>query len=122
MRKLRYLTAAAILGLSVTAAAAHAASLPSLTPKIVRYWTAIAACETGGGGPPKWDWGSKHRPSEGALFEGGVGFSAFMWKVWAGELGILTQYPHAYDAPSLVQMEVAQYGVTMQHAAWGCKG
>ena len=122
MRKLRCLTAAAILGLSVTAAAAHAASLPSLTPKTMRYWTAIAACETGGGGPPKWDWGSKHRPSEGTLFEGGVGFSAFMWKVWAAELGIVTQYPHAYDAPSLVQMEVAQYGVNVHHAAWGCKG
>jgi hypothetical protein len=122
VRQLRYLTAAAILGLSATAAAAHGAGLPTLSPKTVHYWTAVAACETGSGGPPKWDWGSKHRPSEGSLFEGGVGFSWLMWKVWAGELGIYDQYPHAYDAPPLVQMEVAQYGVKVHHATWGCKG
>jgi hypothetical protein len=115
------LQAAAILGLA-SAAAAHAGGLPALSAKAVQHWTAVAACETGSGGPPKWDWGSKHRPGEGTVFEGGVGFSAYMWKVWAGQLGILTKYPHAYDAPPLVQMQVAEYGYRTDHAAWGCKG
>ena len=125
MRLLRHrrlaVQAAAILGLASTAAA-HAAGLQPLSAKVVAHWTAVAACETGGGGPPKWDWGSKHRPGEGTLFEGGVGFSAYMWKVWAGELGILKRYPHAYDAPPFVQMQVAEYGVETDHVTWGCKG
>jgi hypothetical protein len=75
-----------------------------LTPGLVRYWTAVAKCETGSGGPPKWDWGSKRRPGEGTLYEGGVGFSAAMWRLWAGELGLL-----------------AQYGATVYKAQWGCK-
>ena len=74
-----------------------------------------------GGGPPKWDWGSKHRPNEGSLYEGGVGFSALMWKLWAGELGLLALYPDAFDAPPRVQMTVAQYGASVHKAQWGCK-
>jgi hypothetical protein len=114
------LQATLILGLA-SAAAVHAASLQPLNAAQVTHWTAIATCETGSGGPPKWDWGSKHRPGEGSLFEGGLGFSAYVWKLWAGELDILAQYPHAYDAPPLVQMQVAQYGVKTDHAVWGCK-
>lgn len=94
---------------------------PVLTPELIRYWTAVAKCETGGGGAPKWDWGSKHRPNEGAFYEGGVGFSTPMWKLWAGELGLLTLYPDAFDAPARVQMTVAQYGATVHKAQWGCK-
>jgi len=45
-----------------------------------------------------------------------------MWQTWAERLGILARFPHAYDAPPLVQMQVAQYGVTTDHTAWGCKG
>jgi hypothetical protein len=104
------------------AAAAHGAGLQPLSPNALAHWNAVAACETGGGGPPKWDWGSKHRPGEGTLFEGGLGFSAYMWKVWAGELGIVRRYPHAYDAPPLVQMQVAEYGVETDRVTWGCKG
>ena len=126
MRLLRHcrlaLPAAAILSLGSLAGAAHAGGLQPLSAKAVKYWTAVAACETGGGGAPKWDWGSKHRPYEGTLFEGGIGFSALMWKVWAGELGILAQYPHAYSAPPVVQMQVAEYGMKTHHATWGCKG
>jgi hypothetical protein len=103
-------------------AAALAAGAPHLTPNEVHYWTTVGACETGAGGPPKWDWGTKHRPGEGTLYQGGLGISALMWTEWAGELGLLTRYPDAYDAPSLVQMEVAQYGVSTHHAVWGCKG
>jgi hypothetical protein len=122
VRLLRHLAAASILALAATNAGASAGGTQPLTAKDVRYWTAVAACETGGGGPPKWDWGSKHRPGEGTLFQGGLGISALMWKTWGGELGLLAQYPHAYEAPPLVQMQVADYGVRVHHATWGCKG
>ncbi len=94
---------------------------PPLTPALIRYWTAVAKCETGAGGQPKWDWGSKHRANEGTLYEGGVGFSTLVWRLWAGELGLLTLYPDAFDAPARVQMTVAQYGATVHKAQWGCK-
>ena len=105
-----------------TASAAYAGSTQPLSPQAIRYWTAVASCETGSGGPPKWDWGSKHRPGEGTLFEGGLGISAQMWQSWAGELGLLQHYPHAYLAPPLVQIRVAVYGATAHGARWGCKG
>jgi hypothetical protein len=111
---------AAVLATCLVGVAPGSAGQP-LTPGLVRYWIAVAKCETGAGGPPKWDWGSKHRAGEGTLYEGGVGFSVAMWKLWAGELSLLAQYPHAYDAPPLVQMSVAQYGATVHKAQWGCK-
>jgi hypothetical protein len=114
--------AATLLGVAVLAGVAQGAQLQPLGPQLVRYWTAVAACETGSGGPPKWDWGSKHRPGEGTLYEGGLGISTLMWNLWAGKLGLLAKYPYAYDAPPLVQMQVAQYGVSTSHAVWGCKG
>jgi hypothetical protein len=114
---------AAALALAWSAGTAHAgAPQQQLTPQIIRYWTAVGSCETGAGGPPKWDWGSKHRPGEGTLFEGGLGFSTTVWQNWARELGLLERYPHAFDAPPLVQMRVAQYGLTVHHAHWGCSG
>src|SRR6516162_5644796 len=62
VRSLRYrrmaLRAAVILGSASLVASAHAGATQPLSPNLVRYWTAVAACETGGGGPPKWDWGS----------------------------------------------------------------
>jgi len=112
-----------VLLISVWAAAtAQASASQPLSAQTIRYWTAVASCETGSGGPPKWDWGSKHRPGEGTLFEGGVGFSATVWQIWAGELGLLNRYPHAYEAPALVQMRVAEYGRTVHNAQWGCGG
>jgi hypothetical protein len=122
VRLLRYTAAAAVLTLAASDGAALAAGTQPLSARTVRHWTAVAACETGGGGPPKWDWGSKHRPGEGALYQGGLGISMLMWKVWAGELGLLERYPHAYDAPPLVQIQVADYGVRTHDATWGCKG
>jgi hypothetical protein len=104
------------------AGAAQASVSQPLSPQTVRYWTAVAVCETGSGGAPKWDWGSKHRPGEGTLFEGGVGFSATVWQIWAGELGLLKRYPHAYNAPALVQIRVADYGAKVHGARWGCPG
>ena len=80
----------------------------------------VGSCETGAGGPPKWDWGSKHRPGEGTLYQGGLGFSATVWQIWASELGLLKLYPHAFDAPPLVQIRVAVYGAKTHGARWGC--
>ncbi len=112
---------AALLVACVPGSARAAVTPPPLTPALISYWTAVAKCETGGGGPPKWDWGSRSRPNEGTLYEGGVGFSTPMWKLWAGELGLLPLYPDAFDAPARVQMTVAQYGATVHKARWGCK-
>ncbi len=111
---------AALIAVLATAASARAGGSTPLSPQTIRYWTAIASCETGGGGPPKWDWGSKHRPGEGTVFEGGLGFAATVWQSWATELGLAKLYPHAYNAPPLVQMRVAEYGVKMHGARWGC--
>jgi Transglycosylase-like domain len=110
---------AAVISASATTRA-HAGTSQTLAPQTIRYWTAIGSCETGGGGPPKWDWGSRHRPGEGAAFEGGLGFSTATWQLWAGTLGLLDLYPHAYDAPPLVQIRVAEYGLTEQNGYWGC--
>ncbi len=112
---------AAVLVACVAGVARAAVTPPALTPALISYWTAVAKCETGAGGSPKWDWGSRHRANEGTLYEGGVGFSTAMWKLWAGELGLLELYPDAFDAPARVQMTVAQYGATVHKARWGCK-
>ena len=114
--------AATALALGAAATPAMAASTPHLTAQQVAHWASVGSCETGFGGPAKWDWGTKHRPGEGTKYQGGLGISALMWQQWAGELGLLARYPAAYDAPALVQMEVAQYGVSVHHAVWGCKG
>lgn len=113
--------AAALLVCAWAPAAALGAGAKPLSPALVRSWTAVGSCETGAGGPPKWDWGSKHRPGEGSLYEGGLGISAAMWLQWAGELALLKRYPHAYDAPPLVQIRVAEYGVDSRGARWACK-
>jgi hypothetical protein len=78
-------------------------------------WYAVARCETGG----RWDWGAKRRPAEGHTYEGGVGFYWGTWRKWAGELGLLGRYPHAYLAPARVQIRVAQYGWE-RGGYWGC--
>lgn len=78
-------------------------------------WWKVAVCETGG----RWDWGQKHRPAEGDLYEGGVGFAASTWQLWAGSLRLLARYPHAYDAPAAVQIRVAEYG-WRRGGYWGC--
>ena len=121
MPDLRRPILAAALACALAPGAALGADTKPLGPALVRYWTAIGACETGAGGPPKWDWGSKHRANEGPLYEGGLGISAGMWQAWAGELGLLKRYPHAYTAPPIVQMRVAEYGVDAHGARWGCK-
>lgn len=78
-------------------------------------WKRVAQCETAS----RWNWGAEHRPGEGNLFEGGVGFAASTWRLWANRLHLLEHFPHAYDAPAKVQMRVAEYG--WEHGGyWGC--
>lgn len=87
------------------------------------FWYRVATCETGhigapGDGKPRWDWGSKHRHLEGTTYEGGLGFYWGTWKLWASQLGLYWRWPHAYDAPPIVQILVAEYG--RQHGGyWG---
>lgn len=87
-------------------------------------WWKIALCETGHigdsqDGKPRWDWGSKHRHLEGKVYEGGVGFYASTWMLWAKAVGVYRQYPHAFLAPPLIQIKVAKYGFA-HGGYWGC--
>lgn len=91
---------------------AHAAPIPHGVPA---FWQRVAICETGG----RWDWGAQHRPGEGHTYEGGVGFYWATWRLWAGHLGLLQRYPHAYMAPPAVQARVAAYGLSVG-GYWGC--
>ena len=88
------------------------------------FWERLATCETGhigtaGDGRPRWDWGAHHRHLEGTRYEGGVGFYSGTWTLWAGELGLVRRYPHAYLAPPVVQVLVAEYGLA-HGGYWGC--
>lgn len=90
------------------------------------FWYRVAVCETGSGGVPRWNWGAEHRPGEGSTYEGGLGFYWATYRTWAAHLGLLTRYPHAYDAPPAVQARVAAYGLSV--GGWwgslhnGCAG
>jgi hypothetical protein len=82
---------------------------------VVAFWERVAACETGS----RWDWGARRRPAEGSTYEGGPGFYYASWEMWARALGVYGRYPHAYLAPKLVQVRVAQYGYE-RGGYWGC--
>jgi hypothetical protein len=97
-----------VLSLAFAAFAAHAASA-RLTTQQIRYWDAIAQCETGG----NWQ-------MHGSLFSGGVGFANSTWSWWASELGLSGRYPTADRAPRLVQMQVAEMGYERHNGGWGC--
>ena len=94
----------AALALFVTVRAASA-----LTPSVIRYWDAIADCETGG------NW-----RMHGSVYSGGVGFANSTWSWWARELGLVARYPTADQAPRLVQIQVADYGRRVHRGYWGC--
>ena len=109
--------------LIVVTSATVGRALPKLSKSTVVFWQGVAQCETGGiFGHPLWDWG-KYRnrtPLEGSLYEGGVGFAATTWAVWAQELHLYRRYPHAFLAPILVQIYVADYGLRFHRGYWGC--
>jgi hypothetical protein len=84
------------------------------------FWQRLAECETGG----RWDWGRyAHSPArrhlEGTSFEGGFGFAATTWQLWAKAVRVLDRYPHAWMAPPRVQVKVAAYGLE-RGGSWGC--
>ena len=100
---------------------------PSLSPappdpgwQVPPFWQRLADCETLG----RWDWGQyantpDERRLEGTRFEGGLGFAATTWKVWAKAIGVVDLYAHAWMAPPRVQVRVAAYG--LRHGgSWGC--
>jgi hypothetical protein len=84
------------------------------------FWRQLAQCETGG----RWDWGrfagtARARAAEGTSFEGGLGFAASTWQLWAGAVHVLDEFPHAWMAPPPVQVRVAAYGLH-RGGYWGC--
>jgi hypothetical protein len=84
------------------------------------FWQRLAQCETGG----RWDWGryagtSRARSAEGTAFEGGLGFAASTWQLWAQAVHVLDEFPHAWMAPPPVQVRVAAYGLR-RGGYWGC--
>jgi hypothetical protein len=89
-----------------------AAEARGLSPDRIAFWKGVARCETG----ERWDWGSQYR---NPIYEGGVGFATTTWRAWAAALGLLRRYPDAFDAPMLVQMRVAEYGLE-RGGYWGC--
>lgn len=115
----------ACVGAAVGILAAAAPAKALLSPGQVRFWDRVATCETGhigeaGDGRPRWDWGARRRHLEGSMYEGGVGFYWVTWRTWARELGLLRRFPHAYMAPRLVQVRVAEYGFVVHGGYWGC--
>jgi hypothetical protein len=113
--QIRATLVAVVLFLVVVLAVAAETARGKLPPGTVRFWTAVANCETGG----RWDWGAERRPGEGPVYEGGPGFYWATWQAWARELGLLARYPHAYEAPRLVQIRVADYGRRVHDGYWG---
>lgn len=123
------LTTIAIVVLLLTLTRAAWAATHHRKHYVSPLWIADARCETGHIAPwlpviPRWDWGKyagtpRQRPKEGFTYEGGIGFAHSTWVWWAGKLGYLARYPHAYDAPAWVQALVAQYGLD-NYGTWGC--
>lgn len=110
---MRVLAAVLVTGLSLGALGTEARA--SGTRGVPAFWQRLADCETGG----RWDWGSKHRPHEGHVYEGGLGFYWGTWKLWASHLKLYGIYRHAYLAPPAVQVRVARYGLA-HGGYWGC--
>ena len=84
---------------------------------VEQHWLDLADCESGewdaDGNPipgtARWGYG---RPGgfthEGfGQYHGGFNFHPDTWEWVASDLGLLGGYPHAYDAPPAVQVEVA---------------
>lgn len=55
----------------------------------------------------------------GPTYSGGVGFANTTWEMWARKLRLVSTYPNAADAPRLVQIRVAAYGLS-KGGYWGC--
>jgi hypothetical protein len=104
----------------IVAALVLAAPPPPHEPAgVVAFWQRVAQCETGG----DWRWGEQYASP---VYEGGVGFAHTTWLAWLHDrrspfarLGLWRWYPHAWQAPRLWQVAVAQFGLSVG-GYWGC--
>ena len=103
------------MGKLITAAAIACvlATPASASTQIPKFWRTLAHCETGG----RWNWGEYRRPNEGPTYQGGLGFYAGTWTEWRRALGL--RYRYAWQAPPLVQVQVAAFGLA-HGGFWGC--
>lgn len=104
-------------------------SIEVAKPEVPEPWASLADCESGdwldGGAAfveesARWDWAKPGTPTPSwgtTIHHGGLQFAPSTWDWVAGDLGILGTYPHAYDAPPSVQIEVAEE--VQQRQGWG---
>ena len=102
---------------------------PDPEPAIAEHWIRLAECESGnwidGGasfesGSARWDWakpGTEVPPWGTRIHHGGLQHHPDTWDWVAGDLGLLEQYPHAYDAPAEIQVQVATE--VQRRQGWG---
>ena len=118
----------------IAQAATHAAADADTTPQpytVPEPWATLADCESGDWlnrgaafvpGSARWQWGHPEVPVPPwgtRLHHGGLQHHPDTWRWVAGDLGLLDDYPHAYDAPPAVQIEVATEVQARQGwAAW----
>ena len=104
------------------------AEAPAGTQRVPEPWQSLADCESGdwidGGAAfveesARWSWAKPGTPTPSwgtTIHHGGLQFLPSTWEWVAGDLGILDAYPHAYDAPPSVQIEVAEE--TQRRQGW----
>lgn len=110
-------------------ASLHLVIAPEPVPEVPEHWERLAECESGnwinGGesfesGSARWDWakpGTEVPPWGTRIHHGGLQHHPRTWDWVARDLGLLDQYPYAYDAPPHIQVEVA---TEVQHRqGWG---
>lgn len=102
---------------------------PAGAQRVPEPWQSLAECESGdwidGGrafveGSARWEWakpGTDVPPWGTTIHHGGLQFAPSTWEWVAGDLGILGDYAHAYDAPPSVQVEVAEE--VQRRQGWG---
>ncbi len=96
---------------------------------IPAVWASLADCESGEWdadgvpieGSARWDYGAPggfvHDGFES--YDGGLNFAPSTWTWGASELGYDGEFPHAYQAPADVQVEVGRWVQERQGwAAW----
>lgn len=105
------------------------ASVAVTKPEVPDHWQALAECESGdwidGGaafvaGSARWEWakpGTPVPPWGTTIHHGGLQFAPSTWEWVAGDLGLLADFPHAYDAPPSVQVQVGEEVQARQ--GWG---
>ena len=93
---------------------------PHVRAEVAAFWDRVADCETGG----RWWWGRQFREPS---YEGGVGFAHTTWVAWITDAQgpfrarrLMRWWPHAFEAPRLWQIAVAEWGLRVRGGYWGC--